>query len=334
MPGAARRGGRSPAETATQRLSRLLAMVPWLVQHPGVPVAEAAHEFGVSERQIEEDLELLFVCGTPGHSHAELIDAEWDTGHIFLRNADDIARPLRLTRDEAVTLTAGLHALESALVGPEVIERTLAKLRAATGADERAHAVALDIDDGRQHPAMEPLRGALADHRRVHLTYFVPTRDESTERDVDPMRIVNLDGHWYLEGWCHRAVGVRLFRLDRVEAVTVLDEDGTPPPQAAPRDLDVDLFVPGENDVTVVLEADREAAWVADYYPNEGVEQVAGGSLRITMRVGDPTLVRRLVLQLGGALRVVEPVQLAEAVAAEARAALTAYGEGLGQAAG
>lgn len=324
MPGGQPPPGRS-SETATQRLGRLLAMVPWLVQHQGVPVAQAAAEFGVSEAQIEEDLALLFVCGTPGHSHAELIDAEWDTGYIFLRNADDIARPMRLTRDEAVTLTAGLHALEASLVDRDVVERTLAKLGAAAAADERSAALALAIDDGRQHPAMEPLRRALAERRRVHLTYFVPTRDESTERDVDPMRIVNLDGHWYLEGWCHRAVGVRLFRLDRVEAVTVLDTDGTPPPEAAPRNLDVDLFVPSERDLAVVLEADRNAAWVADYYPNERVEERPDGSRQITMRVADPALARRLVLQHGGSLRVVSPAELVHAVATEARAALAAY---------
>lgn len=317
---------RSTPETATQRLQRLLVMVPWLLQHPGVSIAEAASEFGVSERQVEDDLALLFVCGTPGGSHAELIDAQWDGGHIYLSNADDIARPMRLTRDEAVTLTAGLHALVASLVNPEVVERTLAKLRRAS-ADDRGPALELEIDDGRQHPAMEPVRQALADNRRLHLTYWVPSRDEATERDVDPMRALNLDGHWYLEGWCHRAEGVRLFRLDRVESATVLDVDGTPPAGAAPRDLAVDVYVPGEDDLTVVIETDPEAAWIADYYPTEGVEQRPGGGVVVTMRVADPALVRRLMLQLGGAAWVVEPADLAANIAAEAHTALAHYDE-------
>lgn len=322
---ARRPAGRRTSETATQRLERLLAMVPWLLQHRGVPVAEAAREFGVTEQQIDEDLSLLFVCGTPGHSHAELIDAQWDSGYIYLDNADDIARPMRLTRDEAVTLTAGLQSLTSSLVGAEVIERTLAKIRAASAALDEAGRVALEIDDGRQHPAMAPLVDALTRQRRVHLSYFVPTRDETTERDVDPMRVVNLDGSWYLEGWCHRADATRLFRLDRIESVRVLDVDGTPPPAATPRDLDVDLFVPGEDDLTVVIEATSAAAWIADYYPNEGVDAVEGGGVRVTMKVSDPTMVRRLMLQLGGAARVVEPPELAASVAGWAKEALAAY---------
>jgi proteasome accessory factor C len=326
MSATRRTAARRVPETATQRLGRLLDMVPWLLQHRGVPIEEAASEFGVSREQIVEDLELLFVCGTPGYGHAELIDASWESGHVYLDNADDIAAPMRLTRDEAVTLTAGLQALGASLVGSDVAERTLAKLRAAaaTTVDQTVGRIELDLDDGSQHPAMATLKDAFARGRRVHLRYYVATRDESTERDVDIMRIVNLDGQWYVEGWCHRAQGVRLFRLDRIERAEVLEVDGTPPAQARPRDLD-DVFVPGENDLTVVLEASRWAAWIADYYPNEGVERGPDGSLRVTLKVADPALVRRLVLRLGGEVRVAEPAELAQAVAHEARAALAAY---------
>ncbi len=314
---------RSP-ETATQRLGRLLDLVPWLVQHQGVPIAEAAQEFDVSVEQIDEDLALLFVCGTPGFTHSELIDASWESGFIYLSNADDIAKPLRLGRDEAITLTAGLQALGGALVNPEVVERTLAKIRTATGVVDRAGQIALDLDDGSQHPAMAPLKEAFEGRRRVHLSYYVPTRDEKTERDVDIMSIVNLDGQWYVEGWCHLANDVRLFRLDRIEATTVLDVDGTPPHDAMPREHE-EVFVAGANDLTVVIEATPDAAWIADYYPNEGIARGADGSVRVTLKVADPALVRRLMLRLGGAARVLEPIELAQAVVTEARAALAAY---------
>ena len=326
LPRAAVPRARTASETATQRLGRLLDLVPWLLRHQGISLEEAAREFSVSARQIESDLELLFLCGTPGYTHAELIDAQWDDGHIYLANADDIAAPMRLTRDEAVTLTAGLQALSSILVNSEIADRTLAKLRVATtAAHPGGGRIALDLDDGSQHAVMAQLKQALADRRRVHLTYYVATRDETTERDVDPMRIVNLDGQWYLEGWCHRARGVRFFRVDRVTAASVLDVDGTPPPEATPRDLDEEVFVPSDSDLTVQIEASPQAAWVADYYPNEGVERRADGSVRVTLKVADPALVRRLVLRLGGDARVLSPPELVAAVADEARAALTGY---------
>ena len=64
------------------------------------------------------------------------------------------------------------------------------------------------------------------DASRTVLMVVHTGRDEATERDVDPMRIVGDDGRWYLEGWCHRAEDTRLFRMDRVEELTVLDVDG------------------------------------------------------------------------------------------------------------
>ena len=71
---------------------------------------------------------------------------------------------------------------------------------------------------------MNACEDAVRRRRRLHLRYLVPHRDETTERDVDPMRVLHVDGRWYLEGWCHRAEAVRLFRLDRVVQARVLDD--------------------------------------------------------------------------------------------------------------
>ena len=176
--------------------------------------------------------------------------------------------------DEALTLMVGLRALAAVpgLGERDTIERAMAKLEAATGASaEAASRVEVSIDEGVEAGLLAdaPARGR--DARRVHLRYLVPSRDESTERDVDPMRVVNLDAHWYLEGWCHRAQDTRLFRMDRIESLEVLDVDGTPPADARLRDLDAGTFTPREDDTQVTLHLSRGAAWVADYYPVDSV---------------------------------------------------------------
>ena len=134
--------GHDPA-AATERLSRLLAMVPYLVTRQGIPLAEAAREVGITEEELVKDLELLFVCGTPGHMPDDLIDAEWDDGHVYLRNADTIARPLRLGIDEALALIVGLRALSEVpgRARPRRARAHMAKLEAAAGdaaPDQRA----------------------------------------------------------------------------------------------------------------------------------------------------------------------------------------------------
>ena len=316
------------SESATERLSRLLAMVPWLLSHQGVPLAEAAREFGVTERQLVKDLELLFVCGLPGHLPDDLIEADWEGGFVYVANADAISRPLRLGVDEALALIVGLRTLLSVpgLGDRDAVSRALAKLEAAAGsAGEPAGAVLVDLDRSIDPAVLEACEDALRRHRRLHLAYLVPHRDETTQRDVDPMRVLHVDGRWYLEGWCHRAEGVRLFRLDRVVRADVLDVDGTPPANARGRDLDSGLFAPGPDDHVVTLDLRPSARWVVDYYPVEQVVEDGDGGLRVTLRTGDLAWLRQLVLRLGGAGRVVDPPQLAQEVQLTAREALAAY---------
>jgi proteasome accessory factor C len=315
-------------ESATVRLSRLLTMVPWLLNRPGVEIEEAAREFGVSPAQIEADLELLFLCGTPGGYHGDLIEAEWESGRVYLANADTINRPLRLGVDEALALIVGLRAL-SAVPGigeREAVVRALAKLTAATGSasagTSRIHVL---IDEGSDEESLMLAQQALAERRRVHLRYLVPGRDESTERDVDPMRLINFDAHWYLEGWCHRAEGVRLFRLDRVEALEILEVDGTAPATAQPRDLDSGVFTPQADDQLVRLELGPGALWVSDYYPVERVERIPDGGAVIDLRTADTGWLCRLLWGLGSQATVLEPAELASAVRRGAREALAAY---------
>jgi predicted DNA-binding transcriptional regulator YafY len=314
--------------TATSRLSRLLAMVPWLLNRQGVPLEEAARHFGITEAQLVKDLELLFVCGMPGHMPDDLIEAEWDSGRVYLDNAEAISRPLRLAPDEAVALLAGLRTLAEVpgLHDRRAVESALVKLSAAAqDAVGVASRLTVDLTAGAEEKTLRTAREALKARRRLRMRYVVPARDEITERDVDLMRVMNMGGRWYLEAWCHRAEDVRLFRVDRVIGAELLDEDGTPPVQAVPRDEDERLFRPSDDDVVVTLEVEPRGRWVAEYYPVETAEERAGGGLRITMKVADPRWLPRLVMRLGGAGRIVAPAELAERALSATRAALANY---------
>lgn len=324
-------GGRRPPaqQSATDRLSRLLSMVPYLLERQGVPVQEAAAHFGLTEAELVSDLELLFVCGLPGGLPDDLIEADWEGGQVFVGNADAISRPLRLGLDEAVALLVGLRTLaETPGAGDrEALDGARAKLSEATGeAGEAAGVVEVVLDDEVDATLLDRVRDAVERHRRVHLRYHVPGRDEATERDVDPMRLLSLEGHIYLEGWCHRAEAVRLFRMGRVLDARVLDVDGTPPPQARSRDLDERLFQPSPDDLLVTLDLAPSARWVADFYPTEEVVDAGDGRTRVRLRAGDASWVRRLALGSGGAVTVTEPADLAAEVAAAATEALARYG--------
>jgi proteasome accessory factor C len=322
------RKARTVPETATDRLARLLTMVPWLVARQGIDLGQAAAELGITVEQLETDLRLLYLCGY-GQMPDELIDAQWENGRVFVTNADTIARPLRLGRDEALTLMVGLRALAAVpgLGERDAIERAMAKLEQATGAGAEAAArVEVAISEGVEADLLADARRAVEGHRRVHLRYLVPSRDEATERDVDPMRVVNLDSQWYLEGWCHLAQDTRTFRMDRISRLDVLDVDGTPPADAQLRDLDAGAFTPRPDDTLVTLRLLPGATWVSDYYPTESVETAPDGSQTVTLRTADTLWLRRLLWRLGGRGTVVSPPEVAQAVSEGARAALAAYG--------
>lgn len=87
-----------------QRLPRLLSLVPYLRAHPGVPVAEAAADFGVDERQLRKDLELLWMCGLPGYGPGDLVDLSFAGDTVDVVFDAGLTRPLRLTTTEATEL--------------------------------------------------------------------------------------------------------------------------------------------------------------------------------------------------------------------------------------
>ena len=310
-----------------EQLPRLLALVPYLLARPGVRVADVAATFGVTEERLRKDLDLLWVCGLPGHGPGDLIDVEFEGDTITLIEPAGVTRPLRLTVDEALALVVALRALAETpgLVERDPVDRALAKVEEAAGtAAGPAQRVAVSVEG--ETRVLPVVRAALEQQRALHLSYYVPARDETTERDVDPMRLLLVEGRTYLEAWCRRVEGVRLFRLDRVAEVALLDEPSAPPAGVEPRDVSQGLFRPSPDDLLVTLALRPAAAWVADYHPCESVEEQDDGTLLVRLRARDTAWVRRLALRLGEQGQVVAPAELAEQVRADARAALAAYG--------
>jgi proteasome accessory factor C len=335
--------------SASDQLARLLSLVPWLQAHPGVTKTDAARAFAISTDQLEKDLQLAFTCELPGRPEV-FIDIDYlDSDRISVIDAASIDRPLRLRADEAVALLVGLRSLAAVpgLADRDALDSALAKIEDAaariglglapdnTGPDNTGPDNTGPDNTGPERAGPErtdpttAVRQALAAGRRLHLGYWVPSRDEITERDVDPYRVVTVDDAAYLEGYCHASEAVRTFRLDRVTSARVLEVAAT----AAPAPLDAGrvretpaVFHASDEDTVVVLELGPEARWVPEYYACEWVDQGPDGAVRVALRTADPRLVVRLVLRLGGAARVVEPDEVAAAVRRAAGEALAAYG--------
>ncbi|WP_315097632.1 WYL domain-containing protein [uncultured Cellulomonas sp.] len=317
------------AERASDRLLRMLGMITYLDRHEGVPVEAIAEQFGVSARQVMEDIDTLWVTGTPGYYPHDLIDfdaASYERGVVRLTESRGMTRPLRLGAREAVALVAALRAVDAALgdaMDPEraaVLRSALAKLTAATGDAAAAVDVQLSVDAAPDVAAA--VATALRHGRRLHLRY-VNASDVTTERDVDPVRLVTDDERSYLLGWCLLVDGERLFRVDRVLAAEVLD---TPSVDHQVRE-GADVFSPGPEGELVTLHLTSQARWVAETTPVDAVRNLEDGSFEIDLRVVQHAWLRHLVLQVADEVLQIRPARIAREVAAAARAALRAYGE-------
>ncbi len=291
----------SPA-VAASRLRRMLAMVPWILAHPGITIRELAERFDVAEQEIEADLELLPMCGLPPYTADRLIDV-WvsDDGSVEIRLAEYFERPLRLTPSEGVALLAAGRALlavpGSDPSGP--LATALDKLEAALGA---RGTLAIDVAATDQ---LNRLGQATADARQLELDYYSSARDEMTTRVVDPLRVFHALGAWYLAAYCHRADGERLFRVDRIRGVR---ETGAPaehhpvPEEEQLADL---VYRPEPTDPRVELRLAPEAAWVAESLPTEEAKPRPDGGWDVVLAVSGPAFLERLLLQLGPAATVV-----------------------------
>lgn len=323
-----------PRVAASPRLERLLALVPWVMAHPGVSVAEVSERFKVTREELAADLDLLFMCGLPPFGPGDLIVAYIEGDQVVIQEADYLARPMRLTRWEAVRLLVTGRALArlEGLAEAGSLQRALSKLEAALAPDEAAAAaglaerVAVELEGTGAEPMLAQLRDAIAERRRIRITYYSFGRDEISEREIDPFVVFGALGNWYVSARDHASGENRIFRVDRIKELSPTDATFEPPEDFDPSSVAAGpLFVPSTRDVEVTIDLAPAAGWVREITPHDAAEGLRDGWTRITLRTAHLQWLARLMLRLGDDARVVAPEELTDAVRAAARGALAAY---------
>jgi proteasome accessory factor C len=226
--------------TATDRVQRILAVLPWILQHQGATVDEICERFGLGRKELLADLDFVFYnVGLHPFTPDMLAEVAIDEDRVTVHLGDYFRRPLRLTHEEALTLLAAGRAL-AARPGTDpdgTLQRAVDKLSAALG---EGAADAVEVALGEADPVvLAAARQAVEQHRRLSIDYYSYGRDEPSSRQVDPYRLVAREGHWYLLAWCHTADGERLFRVDRIRAATIEDVTFDPPTEAGEAGFDL-----------------------------------------------------------------------------------------------
>lgn len=201
--------------------TRLLTILELLQARPMMSGADLATRLEVDRRTVRKYIMMLQDLGIP------IETSRGPTGGYHLRPGFKLP-PLMLSHDEALAIILSLLAARRQGIGvePHLVEGALAKIERVLpdALRQRLQAVqaAVAFVDAPTTPAPPSERvllisTAVRQQQRLHLRYR--SRDEETERDVDPYGIVSHWEQWYMVGWCHLRQAVRVFRLDRIVAV-------------------------------------------------------------------------------------------------------------------
>ncbi|MBL1074654.1 YafY family transcriptional regulator [Nocardia sp. 2] len=206
------------------RTDRLYAIVEELrAISPRLRTArELALRYEVSPRTIERDIAALQQAGIPVYA-----DVGRRGGYALEKSMS--LPPLNFTAAETVALAVALarnrggpfdHAGRSALA------KVVAAMpeRNAEAARDLAARVRLAEPQGQPEvPEVPPLIGQAIESRRVLRMGYLDRHGKASEREVEPVEFLHGGFGWYLIGWCRLREGFRVFRLDRMRALTLTD---------------------------------------------------------------------------------------------------------------
>jgi proteasome accessory factor C len=216
--------GETTINSGLERTERLLDLVPYLATHQGIPLEDLAREFSITTAQLTQDLTTLWMCGLPGYTALELMDLSFDTGFVSITNAETLARPRMLNRDEVLALILGLQTVrEDASLDygqlAATIEQLISKLVGFLDASVQGR-----VQAGTSVLAQERgiIERAIASRGAVKISYHSISRDEISQRIIHPLEFSTFKENDYVLAFCELTTSYRTFRLDRVrEAVTV-----------------------------------------------------------------------------------------------------------------
>lgn len=322
----------SNEERRLNRSDRLFRMILLLQGRPNLSSKDLADHFDVSRRTIFRDLRALTDSGVP---------LTWDeSGGYEILDTYQL-RPLMLTAREASTLLVGISFMK---LQPDASLRADAddvglKIRAILPDDVRefidrmlSHTILdpywsamiseRDSDEGRWYRIGE----AISRRKRILIEYRVPSRDEVTRRQVDPLGLVYYTDHWNLVGFDHLRSDVRNFRLERIEKLIVLNESFTPP-----ADFDLQSYLLHDRGATQMFDfeiafrgeaIDRARRWLPAVLERE---TVVDGWTHFYFRFENVEYVAKSLIRFGNDARAISPPALLDGVATALRETLALY---------
>ncbi|MBC7253868.1 MAG: WYL domain-containing protein [Actinobacteria bacterium] len=312
------------------RLRRMLALIPYVLKHQGATLQELCEIFGVTREQLIRDLELIFLCGQPDYTPADLIEVSMEDDRVHIGMADYFARPVRFTPLELAGLYLACSAF-SRLVGPpatSALQSAMLRIQRAMGMEglspeEVERNLEVASPDSKEEVLPRLLR-ACEERRVVEMEYYSYGRGELTRRRVHPLSMEFGMGHWYLHAWDTMSGEMRVFRVDRIKDLRVTEERFDPRPEAMAGGKGASA-APDSGELTVRLRFSPTLAPWAREQPLFTEFQEDGSGLVCTLRTGSLSWLEKELLRWGKEVEVLHPPELREGLRRRVESMLALY---------
>ena len=299
---------------SSERLERLISMVPWLIANNGASVTELANRFQYPEETLINDLtKVLFFVGPHPHTPGDLIEVNLYDDEVWINQAQFLSKPLKLKPNEAFSLLIKGKMLMELIEDSREENPTPSPLRSAltklSNSLNFEHSN-IELESGMGNSeTYRSIQDGIEQGKKIRVSYYSFNTDTNTERIIHPIAINRSDRYHYLNAYCELAEDYRTFRFDRIVNVETLTE--TIEIAHHETEFRQDYLERGELEFSFAesqsanLLISKEDEWIIAKYPTTNVEVQNNGKLLVTLPVSSGIWLGRLLLRLNAETKAV-----------------------------
>ena len=210
-------------------VERLLDLVPFLSVNPYISLKELASEFGVSEREISNELIALSMCGLPSYTPYELIDVSIESGYVSISNHETLDIPRALSTGELSAFLLGLNLIRDSLLNSETKDQgSASKVAQVESLITRLKSVLdtpIDVALDTSSHFLSEIEKAISKRGVLLIKYLSSSDDAAKDRVINPLSLTREGQYIYLSAFCKSSQAHRSFRIDRIESLIAVDNE-------------------------------------------------------------------------------------------------------------
>jgi predicted DNA-binding transcriptional regulator YafY len=300
-------------DNAASRALRTMDLIPYILENPGISIGKLAKQFSVSEKQVESDLQLIFMCGLPGYTPYELIDLIFEDGVVSIIDPQVLDKPRRFTKSELVVIVLGLQLLSELSASDATRSGKLQLLSNKIMKLGGSNSVVIAPSSSKS-PYVEVITRAITDKKSLTIQYQSLVKDEISVRAIIPHSLYLMNGNLYLSALDLKAKSDRIFKVELIKNCEIGNE--------------ISSEAVGQDSSAVEVVLDVQRAYRNFIERNSSIitaVEEQKNSFRVHLKLNNLEWLKRSILSNSPGIKVISPPSLAQEVAELAASLLASY---------